>query len=201
MRGTPSRASSTRKSSTASSQEDEVLSETRDEVESRPYGMNGDDYTHQTPHTNGEEKEEDCLPPPAMTKNLLAKFRSMEDVNATPPTPERSAKMIKAATISVSPGTSRRFSSPTKTVQVYCDTDEREQPEGLEEDDRLRYENEHYHAEEYQQYDHFEDTDEYENEPAVNRDIVREESRNEEEELPEQGTTRNLLAKFQSLQA
>ena len=41
---------------------------------------------------------------------------------------------------------------------------------------------------------------EFENDPEYNQDVVRETDLNESEVLPEQGTTRNLLAKFQALQ-
>ena len=40
---------------------------------------------------------EDELPPPKMTRSLLAKFKSLEDVNKPAPTPERSESLQKHA--------------------------------------------------------------------------------------------------------
>jgi len=42
---------------------------------------------------------------------------------------------------------------------------------------------------------------EFENEPERDPTVIRESDRKDDEELPEQGTTRNLLARFQSLQS
>jgi hypothetical protein len=82
---------------------------------------------------------------------MLAKFRTLEDANLPPPSPQRSGLATKKSTAAAV---------------------EREQPDG----------------------DEYEDVRDYE------RRREDEDERDESEELPEQGTTRNLLAKFQAMQ-
>jgi hypothetical protein len=153
--------------------------------------MNGHSYAHSS-HSEDQESyhvedhtAEDELPPPATTKNLLAKFKSLEDVNNPPPSPQRSLQQQKqigsSSTVSV-----RRMPNSS---QVYAQ--EREQPEGGE------YESQ---PSEFHQYQVTTDSGEFENAPVHDPNVIRESDRHDEEELPSQGITRNLLAKFQNLQ-
>lgn len=138
-----------------------------------------------------DEVVEEDLPHEAFTKNMLAKFKSLEDTNMEPPTPESSQQKMKVAKLSIGPGPTRKFSgrasSPTP-VDNYLD--EREQPDGLEQ------------TEVFCDYDYNQEIDsgEYENNPNRNADVIREDDILTDD-LPEQGTTQNLLAKFQSMQS
>ena len=53
-------------------------------------------------------------------------------------------------------------------------------------------------------YDYYDDMNasggEYENEPVTNPDVVREADSSEADALPERGTARNLMAKWQAMQ-
>jgi len=156
------------------------------------YLEDGDEY--ELEHANivrADEVQEEELPQEAFTKNMLAKFQSLEDTNMEPPTPESSQQKMKIAKLSVGPGPMQMYStravSPTH-LENNGHLDEREQPEGLEQ------------TEQYNDYDYNQEVDsgEYENNPNRNSDVIREEDILTDD-LPEQGTTRNLLAKFQSM--
>ena len=136
-----------------------------------------------------DEVLEEDLPPSQFTRTMLAKFRSMEDVEQEPPTPEFSSKKMKAAIMSVSPSHTRRFEGGP--VPLYQDG---ESPE-----DREQQLDNHHHQYDFD-YNAAIDAGEYENDPSSNPDVIRE-GDVLTEDLPEQGTTRHLLAKFQSMQA
>ena len=167
--------------------EEEIETEVQQSSESKPEVVKSDDPA----------ETEDELPPPAFTKNLLARFRSMEDLNRPAPTPELDLAVKKSLALEKKKelDPNRRKSSPAgmfakltphkidfeETADQYT---ERQQPEGGE------YAN--GHAEVVTQYaDEELDSD--------IDDMVRESDAQLEEELPEVGTTQNLLAKFQSM--
>ena len=124
-----------------------------------------------------EPTEAADLPAPNTTKNLLSRFKSMEDVGAPVPTPEKASQLQRSTRISVSSRSTRATSSSSM--------ESREQPDGVEttQDDNT----------DFNGYDNA-------NHQQANS-VVRESDVDMTAELPEQGTTRNLLAKFQSLQA
>ena len=153
------------------------------------------DYVRSEDHTNILEEE---LPPTAFTRNMLAKFRSMEDVNKPPPTPEYAEKQVKTVTSGVHRMTNpnvRSLSISSPEHDSHFDM-EREQPDGAYQQEAVSHEYEHNN------YDDFNaEGGEFENEPEYNPNVIRESDKLDEDELPELGTTRNLLAKFQTLQA
>ena len=114
--------------------------------------------------------QEDELPPPATTRNLVSRFRSMEDPSREPPTPETQGKKLSASRRSVSLGSSN--------VSQH----------GHDEDHLITSNGDgtEYAAE----------SGEFENNPVYNADVVRESDRTDNAEMPEQGTTQGLLAKF-----
>jgi hypothetical protein len=161
--------------------------------------------------------EEDFLPPPSYTKNMLAKFQSLEAQAKQEPTPRLKHKQFKWQVKEVQPfnrpssqprpattqeqdnaeheADDERVRSASKYEPDGASTypNEREQPDGDEYDDQ--------HQEYSSKYD-LGEGGEFENEPPQHDpSVVREADRHDEEELPEQGTTRNLLAKFKALQA
>jgi len=138
-----------------------------------------------------DEVLEEDLPPVAFTRDMLAKFRSMEDVDMAPPTPEYSDRKMKVAYSSVGPSPVRRFDTHTTTIST---TIYKEQSDGLEQTDGTDTTQEYYEG-----YTNPVEAGEFENEPLYNPDIIREGDVNDV--LPESGTTRHLLAKFQSMQA
>ena len=133
-------------------------------------------------------EREDELPPPDSAKSLLAKFRSMEDVSKPPPTPDK-----RTSTTTARSSTSRHssgYGQPDGQAAVDIEY-EREQPDGG------------YDPREpdvFEQYQGEAEAGEFENEPVRDPDIVRESDKTNED-LPGQGTTQNLLAKWQSMQA
>ncbi len=175
-----------------------------DEYLAEPVYENADAEEHiyeeprQVYHSNGmddivhsdlpAEKEEE-RPPHDVTRSLLAKFRSMEDVSAPPPSPQRSVEQQKVA---YSHSTSRSFS--TASERHLGDGE----PYGHDDHDHGEY---YHNQQDYEQYEQEGEGGEYENDPFVDPDLVREGDNPEEEELPEVGMTQNLLAKFQSIQA
>ena len=149
---------------------------------------------------------EDELPPPAFTKNLLARFKSMEDLNRPPPTPELdlAVKKVLKEERKKELDPNRRKSSPAgmfghqlklapediKQIDHDEQQSERQQPEGGE------YANGHA---EFVQYEGQAESGDFENTPTKAGDVLRESDSFMEEEMPEAGITRNLLAKFQSM--
>ena len=109
--------------------------------------------------------EEEELPSPEHTQNVLAKFRSMESVEM-----DRERDRYEM---------SPQHAAPLSPHHQYT------HDEPLQ---NGHYDHEHHHQEdEYDSYDE--------------RDVTRESDQAPEEELPEHGTTRNLLARYQSLVA
>jgi len=121
---------------------------------------------------------EDELPPPAMTSNLLSMFRSMEDPSRAPPTPESMEKKQTASRSSFLRSPSVGSSSYARPGDVEGDSD-RSYCDVME-----------YPA----------DSGEFENDPVYNANVVRESDRMDYAEMPEQGITQGLLAKFQTRQ-
>jgi hypothetical protein len=118
---------------------------------------------------------EDELPPPAMTRNLLSVFRSMEDTSRAPPTPETTERHMVASRSNLR----RSPSAGRSTAAVQSD---------------------HYASELDQAVDTMEyaaGSGEFENDPVYNANVVRESDQSDLDVLPVLGTTRSLLAKFQ----
>lgn len=146
-----------------------------------------DAYDHQEDHREELEVEdgeepihadssailEAELPPPSTTRNLLAKFQSLGTSSA--PTPQKTPSLTH---------NQRKKSTSSDRIDTV-----REQPEGVE------YETRAHPDERYMQ-----SNGDYAEEKSRDPDIVREADRDDEEEMPEEGTTRSLLAKFQSMQ-
>ncbi len=160
-----------------------------------------------------EDPAEEDLPLPQTTRSMLAVFKSMEDVNRPPPTPEEAKKQRASVsnlsrTGSIYRGASSNQPAPTSlNINGHGGAgsdgesygDEREQHETSEYTNDYEEYNNTYNTTDSRDYDPH--GGEFENEPEHNPDTVREEDPNETEQLPEEGTTRNLLAKFQALQA
>ena len=125
---------------------------------------------------NQNDDESEIFPQVAHTKNLLAKFRLMEDSGIPPPSPEHSARVQRSA---VQVPVRKTTTAVSNGHSVNSDVEEC--------DGRLS--------------DNMEpDAGEFENEPQYDPDVVRGDER-VVEPLPEQGSTRNLMAKFQALQS
>jgi hypothetical protein len=128
---------------------------------------------------------DDELPAPSTTRNLLSMFKSLEDPSKAPPTPESSERHFSAVARSNSHGGSGRNRVSSTGPRLSTTDDEADyydrRSNGI--------------ADEYGP-----DAGEYENEPVRNESVIRESDHVDEAELPERGTTRGLLAKFQQLQ-
>ena len=135
-------------------------------------------------HQDGEEESDESHLPVAHTRDLLAKFRQMEDSSIPPPSPERSTRIQKAAAQQVSVQKAAVAPPISNGNGMNIDADEY--------DGRL--------SAEFAQNNMEPEAGEFENDPQHNPDVVRGDDRIVEP-LPEQGTTRNLLAKFQALQS
>jgi len=122
--------------------------------------------------------QEDELPLPAMTRHLLSMFKSMEDPCSEPPTPETTEKKQAASRSSVHRSPSVDISGYTRAADVGDDF-------SWSNGDLIEYSP---------------DAGEFENDPVYNADVVRESDRTDYAEMPEQGITRGLLAKFQNAQ-
>jgi len=106
-------------------------------------------------------------------------FKSLEDPSKAPPMPER-AERNRSTSTSSSHG-------PVRVVS---------QSRGYEGDEAV-YDG---RLDQNRSYDCAPEAGEFENDPVYNDDVVRESDQLDEAELPERGTTRGLLAKFQMLQ-
>ncbi len=155
-------------------------------------------------------------PIPRTTRNMLAMFQSMEDVNRPPPTPEYAAK--QAASRRVATASLRRSAaSPPPAHTLHLNNHQQHTSHynynghgnDHDYDEHEAHYNNHHHSngssqEDLRYTDYDRDGGEFENEPETGRrDVIREgdPGADPEEELPEQGTTKNLLAKFQALTA
>ncbi len=128
------------------------------------------------------------LPPANLTRSLLAKFQTMENRHVPPPSPARTEQQLKIAALPNTSGISRGLNQQTSSTSVTENIDrdeyeiERDEYRGNVQDYSISYES-------------VEDVDSTTNVHAVvspQSPVV--------DELPEQGTTRNLLAKFKSMQ-
>ena len=111
------------------------------------------------------------LPAPETTRNLLSMFRSLEDTSRAPPTPETTERHQAASRSGVHRAPSMGARHAEGGVQL-------DSPGG-------------------ELVDYVPDAGEFENDPVYNADVVRESDRADHAEMPEQGTTRGLLARFQ----
>lgn len=137
--------------------------------ETQQQAMHQDHDSDEEEERGGERSPQDEVP---ITKNMLAKFKSMEDLSKPPPTPEHSKVIQKAAIGSVHPTPP---APSTVTGYVYREGEQAEDPDAL-----------------YTSPPTYSDQSDDEQETR-NGDLETTEN------LPEQGTTRNLLAKFQAI--
>ncbi len=155
-------------------------------------------------------QEEEELPAPQTTRNMLAMFQSMEDVNRPPPTPEYAQQLVKQASSPKRTLSIRRGASPppqphhntalsSHYSNHYNGHDEQEQQQQQQHRGNSNSSLSSSQEELYRDYDHH--GGEFENDPQRNPEVMREGDVNETEVLPEEGTTKNLLAKFQALTA
>lgn len=162
-------------------------------------GLNGENEVNGSNGTHGYEVEDE-LPPAAYTRSLVSKFQSLEDPNQPAPTPEVSARHQKVAYSSVlNPGPTRRFASNTSSINAH---EENSYNHELDYEQETEHEHDFAHEAHGNDYDiHYGHNDyDSDDEPrSPTGGYTHHEVR--EEELPEQGMTRNLLAKFQALQA
>jgi len=161
-------------------------SENNTAVESYPSGAivpdneadySSDDDEQKFAPSNGSEHDEE-MPPPELTKNLLAVFQSMEDVNLPPPTPEHARKHAKELLHTEhhyveSSEQSQDFDLIAEPINGHHDVDDDISSDQVFES---RYSSDLKDSHSYEEL-------------------------NIEDELPEQGTTKNLMAKFQALAA
>lgn len=123
--------------------------------------------------------QEDELPPLSITGKMRSIFKSMENINgAAPPTPETHQKkqhLLRTTSMKASP--TRHFTT-TGEEHVNGHTESESHSEG---------------------YEMTPDGGEYDNEPIRNEDVIRSGEPEPEDDLPEQGTTRSLLAKYRAL--
>ena len=162
-------------------------------------------WHHHDDIIRSDQPVEEDLPARQTTRSMLAVFQSMEDVNRPPPTPEYANQVVKQAspvrTMSIRRGASP---PPTQTIKSshynnHVNGHHSDGGDGYQSDEREGGEyNSSSHDELYRDYDQH--GGEFENDSLRNPDVMREDVTNVEE-LPEQGTTKNLLAKFQALTA
>jgi len=152
----------------------------------------GDHYDGERNVAGASSIKEDELPPPSFTRHLLDHFKSIEDLSK----PQYTASQ-------------ETFASREKESQEYGNGRGKsfQQNDGAH---QSRAQNTSGSRETERKNDskskrsesggRSDASWEVENESAHATAVVRESDRNEEDDLPEQGTTRNLLARFQSLQ-
>ena len=132
---------------------------------------------------SGENQNpEEELPPAQFTRSMLAKFQQLEDPNAPAPTPVRSAQITSTKRVSTAAAPSPQ---PVPVNRPSADSG----IAGLD-DQPANFDN--------GDYDHSGGVSE--NTPAVLPDVVRESDTHDEEELPEKGTTRSLLAQWRNME-
>ena len=175
-------------------EDDDVINSSADE---QNYRGQQQQYGDGEGVVRADEPLEEELPAPQTTRSMLAVFQSMEDVNRPPPTPEHATKVSRQATSPARSMSIRRgASSPSNNTTTshhysngyHSDEQDHHVMQGEEEDGLYR--------------DYDQRGGEFENEPyRGDPDVVREDTENQTEALPEQGTTKNLLAKFQALTA
>lgn len=138
-----------------------------------------------SPDWNGDasdvQQQQHELPAPSTTRNLLSKFKAMEDTSIAPPTPEQWERTHSVAR-SVSQSSARTRRQSSSDAEYERRTSARTNG-GIDVD-----------------ADAAAEAGEFENEPIYDPSLIRESDRMDEAELPERGTTRGLLAKFQLLQ-
>ncbi|XP_013380731.1 uncharacterized protein LOC106151854 [Lingula anatina] len=137
---------------------------------------------------------EEALPPAGFAKNLLGKFRSLEEqaANQPPPTPERTKQTQKFAVNAQR--TTYNYSAFVVAPAVNPDKPREKTPEfeaGIFENKPVKT------VEDYEQQI---ESGEYESNPEVQDGVAREGSRIVETEFPEYGYTKNVLARFKSMQ-
>lgn len=138
------------------------------------------------------------MPPANLTRSLLSKFQNQtaETRHLPPPSPARTQQQVKVAAV----GSRTRFSrgvSQTSSMSSLANSSaagSNERIDGVMETSlNLEYE------------DDIQERHLYFGEPTEDADTAAASSRSRQQqevvsEVPEQGTTRNLLAKFQSMQ-
>ncbi|CAH1787454.1 unnamed protein product [Owenia fusiformis] len=130
----------------------------------------------------------DDRPPQGISRGLVAKWKSMEDVSVGAPTPEKSEITRKMSTKrDRNPYLSKRISS----VKDFDDTFERHEPDGVEQTEIVS---------EKTPQEMMGDGGVFESSPNVNPNLISEKDSHDEAEMPEHGIARNLLAKWKSME-
>ena len=131
--------------------------------------------------------EEEAMPPPAITKNLLAKFKSMEKTDEQPPSPSLSALKQKAAL------SKPRYTSNVRAPVVYDNVSASSGGDHTDNEDVVSTGSVEPAV---QAVEH----GVFENTPDVRPEVLRETHVHEEEELPPVGATKSLLAQWKSME-
>jgi len=121
--------------------------------------------------TTGSSMKAEELPPPAITRNLLELFQSKEEEAKTSSTFEPRGGGAASGRAKDGSG-----GQTWKDRSIFVGN-----------------------AETRKSMEMSVESGDFENDPTADPTLVRESDRHDEDELPEQGTTRNLLAKFQNL--
>ena len=146
----------------------------RRSVSDAEHAVTADVRASESPDSRDSILHEDELPAPETTRTLLSMFRSMEDTSRAPPTPETTVKYQAASRTGV-----HRAPSMGARHGGGAGGDLLDSSAGGE------------------LAEYVPDAGEFENDPMYNADVVRESDRTDFAEMPEQGITRGLLAKFQ----
>ena len=127
------------------------------------------------------DKVEDERPPPAITRSLLARFQSMENVSESTMTdlPQRRSVIL------LNDGMKAPFGGTASPATAL--------PSGMTRGGGS-------FASMQAAITEVTDAGVFENEPVTNIDVVRESDRHDEEELPEEGFTRSLLAQWRTME-
>ena len=137
-------------------------------------------HAHQPDVVRAEDpaEAEDELPPAEYTKNIVAKFRSFENLENSPPSPVRPVEVKR------SPAAARQYSRPSPDSGI---SDNEKEPVVVNSG--------------YTEHEEVEDKAMSENNPIQLADVVRESDKHDEEELPEHGFTRSLVAQWRNMEA
>ena len=172
------------RSSRYDDEDNETVAEGEPEKNHHQIPAEENDYMEPVNSSGGHTEEPDELPPANLTRSMLAKFQSMENRQLPPPSPARS-EVIKSTTVvrnvSVNRNVHQMENNNHHNHHHIADNEYELSAEGYYEtlDDQ-----EHI----------YESVDDDDLAGARRHDTV-------DDGLPGQGTTRNLLAKFQSLQS
>ena len=150
----------------------------------------------------GDEDSE--LPPPAFAKSMLARFKSMEDVSAPPPSPGRNTTTPASSSSSTRRSTTETTTSTSTAATSSATTTTVRQTSRSSPDSGICVTETQVVTSEPTPSIRHEEVIEggvFENQPQVLKDgVVREEDGPNEDELPEHGTTKSLLAQWRTVE-